>query len=112
MKSLWKKFTVFKLFSSGGKLFQLIGPEYIILCWDISFLGFVWIKFEDAADLNVGKLSFFGPRRLEWWWWTYSITAVLTYKRPTCPSRAKVSVHYLLKKIWSWIHFLYTGIYY
>lgn len=38
---------------------------------------------------------------------TYSINAVLTYVRTSCPSRRKmVYVHYLLKKILYWIHIL------
>ena len=58
MKELWKEFTVLRLLSSGGKLFQIIGPEYIILSLNISFLGLGGIKFDDAVDLNKGKLSF------------------------------------------------------
>ena len=58
MKKLWKEFTVLRLLSSGDKLFQIIGPEYIILCLIISFLGLGGIKFDDAVDLNKGKLSF------------------------------------------------------
>ena len=58
MKKLLKEFTVLRLLSSGGKLFQIIGPEYIILCLNISFLGLGGIKFDDAVDLNKGKLSF------------------------------------------------------
>ena len=58
MKELWKELTVLRLLSSGGKLFQIIGPEYIILCLNISFLGLGGIKFDDAVDLNKGKLSF------------------------------------------------------
>ena len=46
-----------KFFSSEGKLFQTIGPEYVMLCLNISLLGRGVVKFEDTDDRKRGKFS-------------------------------------------------------
>ena len=49
-------------FSSKGKLFHTIGPEYVMLCLNISLLGLDDPKFEDVDNCKTGKFSLTAPR--------------------------------------------------
>lgn len=62
MQCLWKESTVSRFFNQLGKLFQMIGPEYIKLCLKSSFCGLGVEKLIILVDRSHSIVSFMARR--------------------------------------------------